>query len=737
MASPNDKKLTGGQDLAPAAKPKEPKVSAKPKDMNSSMATLPVSDALEKSDKKSKKRRGEETIWNAGADSCGDCDRQRQSGTTKVNGCHRVEPLWPGREPGVPPRSQFYNSSNLLRAMTIGAAYAPADDMENYFNANADMLREQEERRMEMAAAPDTGQDWPNGDLEDQGFDVYDGWIANESKNQADEGVGMLVSEEQDFAGLHNTPKTYLSQEYLGATDITYTRCDSNDSLYNHCEDEMYQTNVGNSMEDFGDFIETDMPKNPYGSSDSNSSRSRTPSDDDLPTLAQEPSNCVTGAGDIQGPLSLDWNMQFNIEHAKRPPTLLVSGRPSALSSESSNNKPRTGSDTDYGFYTPTSCASGSSLRTQSVQSPQLSDYSATCGLTSAESSAFASPDTEQEALPSSNHSNMSCVRPRNTSQRIAPLPKTNTSIDNGARYGTLPEVTRNPPSVRPRPHSDGHAYARPRSGELEMDNLDTASAKSPKDKQIDVKVFNGESERCCDSLDRHHSRKRQGSNQSSLNQHSHSSLPHLPAKPPTANRIDSLLCCSHHNNLNPAPHTSRDDRISQSSDQFNVSRQTSTSDFDQDENSFQEVVDLGPGLRCSPCPICGDDGDDMAFHQESNSHQAQCNCPAGETRSYSQRSLSERRRIQQNLLSEISSQNKPPQAEGDSLHSLLQGMYKPPQAEGDSLHSLLQGMYKPPQAEGDSLHSLLQGMYKPPQAEGDSLHSLLQGMFIIANIRL
>jgi hypothetical protein len=214
----------------------------------------------------------------------------------------------------------------------------------------------------------------------------------------------------------------------------------------------------------------------------------------------------------------------------------------------------------------------------------------------------------------------------------------------------------------------------------MEMDNLDTASAtKSPKDKKIDVKVFNRDSDRCGDSLDRHRMKKSREPDESFFNQHSqHSSLPHLPIKPPTANRTDSLLCSSH-NNLNPTQHQSSEDRVSQSSDQFNVSRQTSTSDFDQDENSFQEVVDLGPGLLFAGCDD-EEDGDDVAFQDEHDSHDThgQCNCSSGKARTASKRpappSLSVRRRIHQNLLSKITGHD-PGQVEGEALQSLLEGI--------------------------------------------------------------
>ncbi|KAK2147563.1 hypothetical protein LSH36_547g04001 [Paralvinella palmiformis] len=681
MASQNDKANKGGhKDMVPSAKPKDPSIL--------SGTPMELSTKAKKKAENCKQNSAETCLSNDAwsiEDKCDDCCKERNS-IRQVNGHHYVRPLWPGREPGVPPRAQFHNARSLLRDIPANDGCVAGDDMENYFNANAGMLKEDNEKSSSSNCDKELQPEWSKGDPAGQDYGLYEDWIVNERKCQilADEGVEMVAAEDHDFLDLDGTHRVYLSEEYLGVGN-GYRRCDSNDSLYNHCEDEIYQSNIDNSVEDLGDFIETDMPGNPFGcgSSDSNSSHSRTPSDDDLPMSALGPSRQVTGAGDIQGALSLDWGMQLNIDHAQRPPTLLVCGRPSTVSSDSSTNKPRTGSDSDYGFFTPTSCASGSSLRLPSVQSPPLSDSSATCGLASTESSTFASPETEQQPTPNNTES----VQLSDPIQRNLPT-WTQVSGSSENRSWKLLQRSRGHGYSRSRPHSDGHNYAQQLPADLEMDNLDTASVKLPKDKQIYVKMCNDKTDHRSESLGRTQSKQPKHSDLSSHYQQSHSSLPHLAAKPSTNNRIDSLLCCFEHNNLNPVRHGSLDDRASQLSDQFNVSRQTSTSDFDQDENSFQEVVDLPSGGSC----VCDRDDCDNDVAFQDNSQQSLA-CPCGHAASRKANTVAnnaltstQQHQLQRNDLMLTETSSEP--VDGDMIINLLQRIQVVDMSQGEALSS-------------------------------------------------
>ncbi len=273
------------------------------------------------------------------------------------------------------------------------------DDMENYFNANVHMLQ-----NLDVADVNPVDHLESGSANTDESTDVC----------ARDEGVDVLPPDNAIFPALSDgifipPPGMVTFGDYVlddeGLPPGCLRHCDSQDSLYNHCSDEEVEQNVleDTSFDDLGDFIEPDMPQNQFSCASSDSSRdSATSSYEDLPTLVLEDrqhhvssplAGCVTGDTWISAKDAPSANNNPD-------PSRSLQGRPSALcpllrvdnlpasSSMHCGSTRKESETTDPGNSTPTSLSNFTyRTSTTSQHSPLMSDF--------VDNSPFISPETE------------------------------------------------------------------------------------------------------------------------------------------------------------------------------------------------------------------------------------------------------------------------------------------------------------------------------------------------------
>lgn len=470
---------------------------------------------------------------------------------------------------------------------TFGVPHPEAnDDMESYFNANAHLLRE-------------AGQNESSQEFDNRSGSAGQRESINQDPNRT------LTSEDDNAVDVpveNNIMQT--------SSDIDSSKSDSlheegffEEIAYMQTRVEMAREGLQDDSFEDGDFIEPDIPRNAfnYASSSSNSRNSTTSSYEDLPTITTE---CDLHRNRMEGVLGIDSansDFRYGLENCPGCGGLNVGAtgsgcsRPVTLNTRPDSVTERDGRANEQGFVqqpkaTSTS-SSESSFKTtsSSFQSPQHSDGSVFCGCTP-DSSSFPS---HEDFLDSDLGSTWS----RHTSHSSASnMPSAEVSYcASSDHHGCL--CHNHADLLRLPPNSQTHTR------EPLVNGASTSAAGHPEDRNqcnlgLCASRVNGDRDCAfkannCDSLEGAASGLVLSGAQSNSNQLD-SFLGHNGAcsvlesdpfgqdLPETGHWSDS--------NIVTGAHGAVDTR--ERSGLLNVSRQTSTSNFDQDENSFQEDVD-------------------------------------------------------------------------------------------------------------------------------------------------
>ena len=494
------------------------------------------------------------------------------------------------------------------------------DDMEGYFNANAHMLQsdmEASSHGIEEDSESDHTVSVHQNDITDDSNEALTyGYTVHKVNLSGDHNVAQVQGDDGDDG---NRSDSLHEEGFFEEINYAQTRIDGQDTLNGSFED--------------GDFIEPDIPRNAfggYGSSSSNSRNSTTSSYEELPTVITECDlrrNGVAADGEEEG--GQDDAAAFSLETSSCTSCGGVSidarGRPSSL-----NTRPHGGSTNGCSsqpqIHTPASSESSFKTTSSSFQSPQLSDSSVFCGCTP-DSNSFPS---HEDFLDSDLGSTWS----RHTSHSSASnLPCAETSsCANGESLGCLCH-TQSDLLMLP---SDSHSHTRLApytsvSGasaclvnfphHVEHSNLDQRTRKVHGSKIFDGKDSN------CDSSNVPHG----GATMSAeVVQHRGNQLDFVDG----AGMFKDDTCPMHSPVADPfdddgsAPDHSSNivDNVHEQPGLLNVSRQTSTSNFDQDENSFQEDGDDHD--LCQVChkhlALSDNEGDEEGEKQTNHDHGTQ-----------------------------------------------------------------------------------------------------------------